>query len=89
MQIGGQFIPYQGYVNQWMDMVYNRGLFANAKYEGAFDWGNLEAKAFVHQVRHTMGFIAARQDRRHADGHAVDSTPAIRSRPRSRCRARI
>ncbi|WP_296522352.1 TonB-dependent receptor [Rhodoplanes sp.] len=57
VQIGGQFIPYQGYVNQWMDMVYNRGLFANGKYEGRFDWGNLEATAFVHQTRHTMGFI--------------------------------
>ncbi|MCS3731696.1 TonB-dependent receptor [Bradyrhizobium betae] len=57
-QIGGQFIPYQGYVNQYMDMVYNRGLYANGRYEGVFDWGKLEASAFVHQVRHTMGFIA-------------------------------
>lgn len=57
-QVGGQFIPYQGYVNQYMDMVYNRGLFANGRYEGIFDWGKFEASAFVHQVRHTMGFIA-------------------------------
>ncbi|WP_315764869.1 MULTISPECIES: TonB-dependent receptor [unclassified Bradyrhizobium] len=58
IQVGGQFIPYQGYVNQYMDMVYNRGLFANGRYEGVFDWGKLEASAFVHQIRHTMGFIA-------------------------------
>ena len=57
-QIGGQFIPYQGYVNQYMDMVYNRGLYANGRYEGVFDWGKFEASAFVHQIRHTMGFIA-------------------------------
>lgn len=57
-QVGGQFIPYQGYVNQYMDMVYNRGLYANGRYEGAFDWGTVEASAFVHQIRHTMGFIA-------------------------------
>lgn len=57
-QIGGQFIPYQGYVNQYMDMVYNRGLYANGRYEGDFDWGKLEASAFIHQIRHTMGFIA-------------------------------
>ncbi|MBO4226697.1 TonB-dependent receptor [Bradyrhizobium neotropicale] len=57
-QVGGQFIPYQGYVNQYMDMVYNRGLYANGHYEGDFDWGKLEASAFVHQIRHTMGFIA-------------------------------
>jgi iron complex outermembrane receptor protein len=57
-QVGGQFIPYQGYVNQYMDMVYNRGLYANGRYEGVFDWGKLEANAFVQQIRHTMGFIA-------------------------------
>jgi len=57
-QVGGQFIPYQGYVNQYMDMVYNRGLFANGRYEGIFDWGKFEGSAFVHQIRHTMGFIA-------------------------------
>ncbi|MEY9883860.1 TonB-dependent receptor [Bradyrhizobium sp. USDA 329] len=57
-QIGGQFIPYQGYVNQYMDMVYNRGLYANGRYEGVFDWGKFEASAFAHQIRHTMGFIA-------------------------------
>ncbi|QUS39679.1 TonB-dependent receptor [Tardiphaga alba] len=58
VQVGGQFIPYQGYVNQYMDMVYNRGLYANGRYEGVFDWGKFEATAFVHQIRHTMGFIA-------------------------------
>jgi iron complex outermembrane receptor protein len=58
VQVGGQFIPYQGYVNQYMDMVYNRGAFINGRYDGRFDWGKLEATAFVHQIRHTMGFIA-------------------------------
>ena len=58
VEVAGQFIPYQGYVNQYMDMVYNRGLSANGRYEGIFDWGKLEASAFVHQTRHTMGFIA-------------------------------
>lgn len=57
-QVGGQFIPYQGYVNQYMDMTYNRSLFMNGRYEGAFDWGKLEASAFMHKTRHTMGFIA-------------------------------
>lgn len=57
-QVGGQFIPYQGYVNQYMDMTYNRSRFMNGRYEGAFDWGKFEASAFIHAVRHTMGFIA-------------------------------
>ncbi|MEW6257764.1 MAG: TonB-dependent receptor plug domain-containing protein [Pseudomonadota bacterium] len=56
-QIGGQFIPYQGYVNQYMDMVDNKSLFLNAGYEGLFDWGKLEASVFANRVRHTMGFI--------------------------------
>ena len=58
VQVGGQFIPYQGYVNQYMDMVYNRSAFINGRYEGVFDWGKLEASGFYHQIRHTMGFIA-------------------------------
>ncbi len=56
-QVGGQFIPYQGYVNQYMDMVDNKSLFLNAGYEGLFDWGKLEASVFANRVRHTMGFI--------------------------------
>ena len=56
-QVGGQFMPYQGFVNERMDMVFNQGLFANGRYEGNFDWGTLEASAFVHQIRHTMGYI--------------------------------
>lgn len=58
LQVGGQFIPYQGYVNQYMDMVDNRSRFVNGRYEGVFDWGKLEGRGFVHDIRHTMGFIA-------------------------------
>jgi iron complex outermembrane receptor protein len=58
VQFGGQFIPYQGYVNQYMDMVYNQSAFINGRYEGVFDWGKLETSGFYHRVRHTMGFIA-------------------------------
>ncbi|MDE1566594.1 TonB-dependent receptor [Aquabacter sp. P-9] len=57
VQVGGQFIPYQGYVNQYMDMVDNKSVFVNGAYEGYFDWGKLEATAFANNVRHTMGFI--------------------------------
>ncbi|MFG1225116.1 TonB-dependent receptor [Xanthobacter wiegelii] len=56
-QIGGQFIPYQGYVNQYMDMVDNKSIYANGSYAGDFDWGKLEASMFANRVRHTMGFI--------------------------------
>ncbi|MFG1320902.1 TonB-dependent receptor [Xanthobacter autotrophicus] len=56
-QIGGQFIPSEGYVNQYMDLVDNKSIYGNARYEGLFDWGKLEATVFANRVRHTMGFI--------------------------------
>jgi len=56
-QVGGQFMPYQGFVNERMDMVYNRSMFVNGRYEGVFDWGKLEASVFAHQIRHTMGYL--------------------------------
>ncbi|MFG1477426.1 TonB-dependent receptor [Xanthobacter sp. V4C-4] len=57
VQVGGQFMPSQGFVNQYMDLVENKSLFVNGAYEGQFDWGKLEATAFVNRIRHTMGFI--------------------------------
>nr|WP_244644474.1 TonB-dependent receptor [Azorhizobium oxalatiphilum] len=57
VQLGGQFIPYQGYPNQYMDLVDNRSFFVNGRYEGQFDWGQVEASTFFSRVRHTMGFI--------------------------------
>ncbi|WP_395664503.1 TonB-dependent receptor [Methylocella sp.] len=57
LQIGGQAIPYQGFVNQYMDMTNNHSVYLNGRYEGVFDWGALEATAFGNYIRHTMGFI--------------------------------
>ncbi|MGU3493343.1 TonB-dependent receptor [Xanthobacteraceae bacterium A53D] len=57
VQLGGQFIPSQGYPNQYMDLIDNKSFFINGRYEGQFDWGQLEASAFFSRVRHTMGFI--------------------------------
>lgn len=55
---GIQDIPRQGFPNAWMDMVYNHAYFANVGYEGAFDWGKLDAKAFWHHTEHYMNFLA-------------------------------
>ncbi|MDQ0503633.1 TonB-dependent receptor [Xanthobacter agilis] len=62
LQVGGQFIPSEGFVNQYMDMVENKSIFVNGRYEGMFDWGKLEATTFFNRVRHTMGFIAPDKD---------------------------
>lgn len=81
LEVGGQYMPRQGFVNQYMDLVDNRSLHANARYEGQFDWGSVDAKAFVSRVRHTMGFIepdktgAMPMDTRSTDlGYTVDAT---------------
>ncbi|MFG1463582.1 TonB-dependent receptor plug domain-containing protein [Xanthobacter sp. DSM 24535] len=83
-QIGGQFIPYQGFVNQYMDMTDNKSIFVNGSYEGMFDWGKLEANTFFNRVRHTMGFIEPDKsgdmpmDTRSTDmGYAVKGTIGI------------
>lgn len=54
---GQQTIPYQGYVNQYMDMTHNRGVFANLGYAGQFGWGRLEAKLYSQNTQHEMGFF--------------------------------
>lgn len=57
-QGGVQYIPYQAYPNQYMDMVSNRAYFFNTSYLAHFDWGTLDARAFYQHVRHEMGFLA-------------------------------
>ncbi|MFO1152942.1 MAG: TonB-dependent receptor plug domain-containing protein [Rhodospirillales bacterium] len=57
LQFGQQYIPYQGFPNQWMDMTENRSYIGNAAYERSFEWGQLTARAFVQSVDHTMNFL--------------------------------
>jgi iron complex outermembrane receptor protein len=54
---GYQNIPRQAYPNAWMDMIYNRSGFVNVAYEGAFDWGRLDAKAYWRHTEHYMNFL--------------------------------
>lgn len=57
LAIGWQDIPFQGYPNQSMDMTSNKSLSFNAGYNGLFDWGSLEARAFRQRVRHKMDVL--------------------------------
>lgn len=50
-------IPYQGYVNQRMDMVENEGWLFNTRYVGQFDWGLLDARTFYHNTKHKMDIL--------------------------------
>jgi iron complex outermembrane receptor protein len=49
-----QFIPFEGYANQRMDMTKNIGTQFNLKYTGQYDWGKLEANAYNQMVNHQM-----------------------------------
>jgi iron complex outermembrane recepter protein len=57
LDAGVQHIPYQGFVNQVMDMTLNDAWYVNGRYEGKFDWGKLEMKAYYHHTRHKMDLL--------------------------------
>lgn len=58
LDFGWQDIPYQGYPNQSMDMTSNKSFSVNAAYNGTFNWGTLEARAFRQHVRHKMDVLS-------------------------------
>lgn len=55
-KLGLQDIPYQGFVNQRMDMTGNEAEQYNLSYKGHYGWGALEARAYHEHVRHNMQF---------------------------------
>lgn len=57
LQFGQQYIPYQGFPNQYMDMTENVSNVGNAAFERTYNWGQLTARAFVQGVDHTMNFL--------------------------------
>ena len=54
-----QEVPYQGFPNQYMDMVGNDSNGININYQHGFDWGTLYTQAAWQQVDHAMGFFTA------------------------------
>ncbi len=54
LKAGYQFIPFEGYANQRMDMTKNQSTQFNLKYTGKYDWGTLEAQAYNQMVNHQM-----------------------------------
>ncbi len=57
LKLGKQDIPYQGFVNQRMDMTGNDSTQSNLYYEGRYDWGTLEGRIYGEQTRHKMQFF--------------------------------
>jgi len=56
LKYGKQDIPYQGWVNQRMDMTGNDSTQINLAYEGTFDWGLFEGRVYQEETRHSMQF---------------------------------
>ena len=54
LKVTHQHVPYQAFVNQYMDMTDNDQTALNGRYEGSFDWGKLEARAYWQRIRHAM-----------------------------------
>lgn len=49
--------PYEGFPNQYMDMTSNRSWFVNGRWQGIFDWGDVEARGYYRDTRHRMNFL--------------------------------
>lgn len=56
LRFGHQYIPYQGFPSQHMDMVGNNSHHADLGYEGKFGWGRLDARLYHEKTRHKMNF---------------------------------
>lgn len=50
--------PYEGFVNQPMDMTNNESWFVNGHWRNDFDWGTVDLKADYREIYHEMNFLA-------------------------------
>lgn len=60
-----QNIPYEGFPNMRMDLVRQKAYSLEARLQGAYDWGKLDARAYIAQVWHKMGFLDDRSTMNH------------------------
>ncbi len=54
IEAGVQHIPYEGFPNEYMDMVNNTAWFVNTHYTGQFNWGKLDLRAYFQDTWHEM-----------------------------------
>ena len=57
LKLSHQKVPYQGFPNQYMDMVDNSSTGINLQYLRDVSWGKLETSLNYHGVGHEMGFF--------------------------------
>ena len=56
LKVSLQDIPYQGFVNQRMDMTGNDSQQFNLSYKGQYDWGTLATRVYHEKTSHSMQF---------------------------------
>ena len=56
LKVNYQYIPYQYYPNQRMDMLDNKQVGLNLRYSGKFSWGDVETRIYWQHVDHYMNF---------------------------------
>jgi iron complex outermembrane receptor protein len=54
VQAALQYMPYEGFPNADMDLTENTGAFINTRFQGGFDWGDLQMSAYYDHIRHEM-----------------------------------
>lgn len=72
LRAGRQFTPYQAFPNQRMDMTENASNFADLRYDGAYAWGDVTARASWRDVEHEMNFLADKGGDMPMLSHGVD-----------------
>lgn len=60
LDVNQQRVFFEGFPNQRMDMTGNQNTTVNLRYQGEFEWGGIEAKAFTQRIRHAMDMGADR-----------------------------
>ncbi|MCU4675252.1 TonB-dependent receptor [Catenovulum sp. 2E275] len=59
VKLNYQYIPFQGFANQYMDMTHNQSIGMLTQYKAKFDSAEFNANVNWHKVEHEMGFFSA------------------------------
>ncbi|MEI7455266.1 MAG: TonB-dependent receptor [Nitrosomonadales bacterium] len=73
LKLGFQSIPYQGFANQYMDMLKNDSQQINLNYTGQYGWGALQARAYSEHTRHYMNKLEATLTKTQVLGMPMDT----------------
>ncbi|HXU92224.1 MAG TPA: TonB-dependent receptor [Gallionella sp.] len=73
LKLGLQNIPYQGFPNEYMDMLKNDSQQINLNYSGQYGWGALQARVYNEHTRHYMNSLEAKRTATQVLGMPMDT----------------